>query len=995
MTSINPNQNPITLSSSQKRTVDEFYEQYGKIVYTKCSSNSLADTIEHDERQLTDCEKDLWAVRIANRIILTKYLTNIGHIQDDPFKKSTESSIETLKTVVETLRTDVEERTTEHIQDYPYIPSGPFNMYDEEESIIISEPSQLNRFFDLVNSYDFTVTQRKNSITPLVLGDAFAKAVNDIGSNNGQQSTGAFYTPNKLAHSIARRSLTNQILNQSNTELDTTYDSFQQLFKQESQQTLKEINDTIISELRIIDPSCGSGHFLIAVLNELRRIKKQIHTEIDSPVTKQILTREIIRENLYGADIEIHAIELCKLRLWIELATQIPPENTEINLPQLQCKFRPQNSLLGLSPTQETITTQSKISTATENNESVTPVQTKREQADEAYAAEFDKVTTTEKINPAQASEYIDSVSGISRVKMNFNRTIDGNPTLESAAEKHGYTAYTNCVSKSVCGISTDTFTTEQSEIESALPDDIQHSSVEITRNISTDELHNLNCLHWPIEYSRVFDDGGFDIVIGNPPHGADISSLERELIEQEYELTNDAKETSKLFIERSVDACSTNGSVWFVLPKSSCYSYSWRDYRNFVKERIIECIDLGEAFSSVSHEQVVVGLRSSAENTARTYQTGSTTNEVITPYDSIPRKSIDIFQVIIPSIHNWEYTLLKEVHTDLESAKGGAEIARGYPLKNGEPALKGRDVQRFYYCEATGETTPNEGNPKRQRIVPQENKVVIQRIASNRSNPKPHIKIVSHHDPHGFLTIETVSNIIPQTIPAKCFALALNTRFANWYIRRTVFAKATRNIDIDEYFINRFPLFEIEQVTNKTSSNSEEIITTAHHLYDALTAARNISAHTDTDISNEKIDEIYEASNLFVYDFFLAGLSQDKKYHTDGTVIDAITSQVSPIDRPDDEFPLSGPSNIESSKSLKTFVDTVYEHLTKSTVTNTLNEFKSTEPITSIESRFPYGLGDEETRKSTSGELRPIGHTTVIDDDSDDDQKTLDSYTD
>ncbi|MGG6263380.1 Eco57I restriction-modification methylase domain-containing protein [Leptolyngbya sp. AN03gr2] len=91
--------------------------------------------------------------------------------------------------------------------------------------------------------------------------------------------------------------------------------------------------DEVLKTVRVVDPACGSGAFLIAALDFLRgehdRVNRQlaalgIETEDAATIDKHLLT-----ENLFGVDLSPESVEITKLSLWLKTAT---PGKTLTNL---------------------------------------------------------------------------------------------------------------------------------------------------------------------------------------------------------------------------------------------------------------------------------------------------------------------------------------------------------------------------------------------------------------------------------------------------------------------------------------------------------------------------------------------------------------------------------------------------------------------------------------------------------------------------------------
>jgi hypothetical protein len=75
-----------------------------------------------------------------------------------------------------------------------------------------------------------------------------------------------------------------------------------------------------ILSIRVLDPACGSGHFLLAAARRLGRELARVETgeEEPSPEALREAVREVIAHCIYGVDKNPLAVELCKVALWIE-----------------------------------------------------------------------------------------------------------------------------------------------------------------------------------------------------------------------------------------------------------------------------------------------------------------------------------------------------------------------------------------------------------------------------------------------------------------------------------------------------------------------------------------------------------------------------------------------------------------------------------------------------------------------------------------------------
>jgi hypothetical protein len=101
-----------------------------------------------------------------------------------------------------------------------------------------------------------------------------------------------------------------------------------------------------ILALKVCDPACGSGHFLIAAAHRMAKRLAAIRTGDDepSPEATRSALRAVISHCIYGVDVNPMAVELCKVSLWLEAFEPGKP------LAFLEHHIQCGNSLLGTTP---------------------------------------------------------------------------------------------------------------------------------------------------------------------------------------------------------------------------------------------------------------------------------------------------------------------------------------------------------------------------------------------------------------------------------------------------------------------------------------------------------------------------------------------------------------------------------------------------------------------------------------------------------------------
>ncbi len=162
-------------------------------------------------------------------------------------------------------------------------------------------------------------------LTPRASADArtFAFAEGDETRGHARKTTGSYYTPEALVKLL----------------LDSTLDPV--LDAAEARNPADPIAE--ILRLSILDPACGSGHFLLgAARRAAARIAKLRSPGAPSQIEFQHALREVVSRCIYGVDRNPLAVELCKVALWIEALEPGKP------LTFLDARIRCGDSLIGV-----------------------------------------------------------------------------------------------------------------------------------------------------------------------------------------------------------------------------------------------------------------------------------------------------------------------------------------------------------------------------------------------------------------------------------------------------------------------------------------------------------------------------------------------------------------------------------------------------------------------------------------------------------------------
>lgn len=260
----------------------------------------------------------------------------------------------------------------------PYLNGGLFDQNSDGEYWNINKPTFPTGFFkalyDHFDSFNFTTDEstpeyEQIAIDPEMLGRIFESFLATLKTETGAQAkkaNGAFYTPREIVSYMSRESLRqylytaldasvtlkssiNDLLDRSDSEwaLAGTNSKRDAVAKEDR----KRIMDAL-REIKVLDPAVGSGAFPMGILHKILSIFERLEPNFDSYETKL----SILRNNIYGVDIDPTAIEISRLRAWLSIVVDEKDIKKIKPLPNLDFKFVCANSLIGLEKSENSFT---------------------------------------------------------------------------------------------------------------------------------------------------------------------------------------------------------------------------------------------------------------------------------------------------------------------------------------------------------------------------------------------------------------------------------------------------------------------------------------------------------------------------------------------------------------------------------------------------------------------------------------------------------------
>jgi len=494
------------IKEKKEEITDEFYDDYIRYVF------GIVDDDEESTRSLvgdgvvvpegaTGDDARLFAVELMNRLVFIKFLEDKALVQPNLLRtlKDTyqggmypgsfyEEFCQSLFYDVMNNKPNERPAQVQEIDlfdDIPYLNGGLFRPTISRDGFAEADfdvrNSVLFSIIDLLEKYNFSAEGAPTNLDPSVLGNVFEKTINYITSDNADtnKELGAYYTPSEITRFSAEETVRPALLDRFQTVLveecdwpeheaerfDSVYELIEGL--PGHMETIGPLLDEV-NEFRVVDPACGSGHFLTSVLEEIVNLRKALYAQNESYPDAYRLKKTTVLNNIYGVDLIGPAVEIAKLRCWLSVISELEAENVDdlaeddaLALPNIAFNLREGNSLIGYTGFPET-------------------------NGDDQYRlGSFSEDSVHDR--------YQDIIDEIER----HEQAIDS-----ETAEKHRQQAF-------------EKLQTARKE----LIDDIHADFVEAgIDDLNPEKVAELEPFNWVLEFAEVYADGGFDVVVGNPP---------------------------------------------------------------------------------------------------------------------------------------------------------------------------------------------------------------------------------------------------------------------------------------------------------------------------------------------------------------------------------------------------------------------------------------------------------------------------------------------
>lgn len=426
-------------------------------------------------------------------------------------------------------------------KDVPYLNGGLFER-DEQDEPKSKFPAELFKgLFDFYSRYNFTIDENdpddaEVGVDPEMLGHIFENLLED------NKDKGAFYTPKEIVQYMSQESIAQYLKTYTEEALHPAID---ELIKE------KKVNEVLqnkavasavyalLQEVKVCDPAIGSGAFPMGVLNVLYHARLLLYgfTKPTQEFSPAEVKREIIQNNIYGVDIEKGAIDIARLRFWLSIV--VDSEQPEA-LPNFDYKFMQGNSLL----------------------------------------ESFEGFDLSRIVGNATGGNTTIAIQLTLGLDSDFNEK-----NLQKLMRQYFSTIEHEKKSELRKGIN--------DEVKSLLYNSLGGTPSTLTHLEQLDCSANSEFFLWHTWFKDIFDKGGFDVIIGNPPYGVSIKGQYRRDVMTSLGHVPDY-EIYYYFIQIADALLKGFGVLSFIIPNTYLFNSFAKNYRlNLLnKWNIIEILD-------------------------------------------------------------------------------------------------------------------------------------------------------------------------------------------------------------------------------------------------------------------------------------------------------------------------------------------------------------------------------------------------------------------
>lgn len=514
----------------------------------------------------------------------------------------------------------------------PYLNGGLFNPQRDDYyeldhgtyssryiNTLVIQDNWFRDFFTLLETYNFTIDEntvfdQELSVDPEMLGRIFENLLAEINPETGgseRKRTGSFYTPRQIVEYMVDQSLLSYLKNKTGVTEEklralVSYDQEDDINNPLSDGEKARIIGAV-ADLRVLDPACGSGAFPVGMLQKIVYILQHVDADCSLWIDKKLqmvpdLWKQKIQEYYSSHPANyIRKLDVIKGSIF---GVDIQPIAVEVS--RLRCFL--------------TLVVESKIDDSAPNR-GIEPLPN----------LEFKFVCANALIGlpETQSRGLFDDHSGIESLSQ-----IMSDYFIASSTKKEDIKLK---------------FTRAQNEIFKKAFETFGQSTGELTQKLTFWDPFGNNSSSW-FDPKWMFGlEEKFDVVIGNPPYGADIDNLVETYRKIYPEVIKNYADIFKIFFEFGLRMLKQDGIETFITPNTYLTQPRYKDLRQYLlKFKISRIVNLGENVFEEGVVPVCISLIKNSEYSDSYYFADASTNGKYAGIENMQEKSVSLEKVFL-----------------------------------------------------------------------------------------------------------------------------------------------------------------------------------------------------------------------------------------------------------------------------------------------------------------------------------------------------------
>jgi hypothetical protein len=326
------------------------------------------------------------------------------------------------------------------------------------------------------------------------------------GAGSDRKTTGSYYTPDALVQELIKSAL-----------IPVIDDRLSKAHGQAEQ-------EHALLNIKVIDPACGSGHFLLAAARRLAVALAQVRAGDDQPSEddRQHALRDVVAHCIYAVDRNPMAVELCKVALWIEAIDPGKP------LSFLDAHIQCGDSLVGVfdpkvleegipDEAYKPLTGDNKtVCTSLKKENAAARKTISRRGSNRGIQGSLDLSSTKPRSQGQQALQAIEAMPETTLAETAAKQSAYAKWLADRGQDPETLAAdlYTAAFFLAKTSDSRATVPTTEHLLKLLAGQPVEEAMEEAV----VQAAQNFRFFHWHLRFGEVMAKGGFDCVLGNPP---------------------------------------------------------------------------------------------------------------------------------------------------------------------------------------------------------------------------------------------------------------------------------------------------------------------------------------------------------------------------------------------------------------------------------------------------------------------------------------------